>query len=85
MAKNLENLKLRALKSRYNAQKDNAFAILEIYLTNSVGIGEHPQIMDEIDKLIRSIADADGCLDVLSKYIEVDSQNDITDQNETQA
>lgn len=67
-----ENLKLRALKSRYNAQKDNAFATLEVYLSNSVGIGEHPQIMDEIDKLIRTIADADGCLEVLSKYIELD-------------
>jgi len=67
-----ENLKLRALKSRYNAQKDNAFATLEVYLSNSVGIGEHPQIMDEIDKLIRSIADADGCLEVISKYIELD-------------
>ena len=67
-----ENLKLRALKSRYNAQKDNAFATLEVYLSNSVGIGEHPQIMDEIDKLIRSIADADGCLEVISKYIEVE-------------
>jgi hypothetical protein len=68
-----ENLKLRALKSRYNAQKDNAFATLEVYLTNSAGIGEHPQIMDEIDKLIRSIADADGCLETISKYIEVDT------------
>jgi hypothetical protein len=68
-----ENLKLRALKSRYNAQKDNAFATLEVYLTNSAGIGEHPQIMDEIDKLIRSIADADGCLEVISKYIEIDT------------
>jgi hypothetical protein len=68
-----ENLKLRALKSRYNAQKDNAFATLEVYLTNSVGIGEHPQIMDEIDKLIRSIADADGCLETISKYIEIDT------------
>lgn len=68
-----ENLKLRALKSRYNAQKDNAFATLEVYLTNSVGIGEHPQIMDEIDNLIKSIAEADDCLEVLSKYIEVDT------------
>lgn len=77
-----ENLKLRALKSRYNAQKDNAFATLEVYLTNSVGIGEHPQIMDEIDKLIRSIADADGCLETISKYIEVDTP---TENQEPQA
>ncbi len=69
----VENLKLRALKSRYNAQKDNAFATLEVYLTNSAGIGEHPQIMDEIDKLIKSIAEADGCLETISKYIEVDT------------
>lgn len=68
-----ENLKLRALKSRYNAQKDEAFATLEVYLSNSVGIGEHPQIIDEMDKLVKSIAEADGCLEVLSKYIEVDS------------
>lgn len=77
-----ENLKLRALKSRYNAQKDNAFATLEIYLTNSVGIGEHPQIMDEIDKLIKSIAEADGCLETISKYIEVDTP---TENQEPQA
>jgi hypothetical protein len=68
-----ENLKLRALKSRYNAQKDEAFATLEVYLGNSVGIGEHPQIIDEMDKLIKTIAEADGCLEVLNKYIEVDS------------
>lgn len=73
MAMAAENLKLRALKSRYNAQKDNAFATLEVYLTNSAGIGEHPQIMDEIDKLIKSIAEADGCLETISKYIEVDT------------
>ena len=77
-----ENLKLRALKSRYNAQKDNAFATLEIYLTNSAGIGEHPQIMDEIDKLIKSIAEADGCLETISKYIEVDTP---TENQEPQA
>jgi hypothetical protein len=68
-----ENLKLRALKSRYNSQKDEAFATLEVYLGNSVGIGEHPQIIDEMDKLIKKIAEADGCLEVLAKYIEVDS------------
>jgi hypothetical protein len=78
-----ENLKLRALKSRYNAQKDNAFATLEVYLTNSTGIGEHPQIMDEIDKLIRSIADADGCLEVLSKYIEVDRPNETSTETQS--
>ena len=31
---------------------------LKIYLENSVGIGEHPQHIDEIDKQFQKIADA---------------------------
>tara|TARA_R110000824_G_scaffold7457_4_gene33343 strand:+ start:892 stop:1029 length:138 start_codon:yes stop_codon:yes gene_type:complete len=34
---------LKALEVRYEAQIAEAEAILEIYLENSVGIGEHPQ------------------------------------------
>ena len=59
-----------------------SFETLEVYLTNSAGIGEHPQIMDEIDKLIKSIAEADGCLETISKYIEVDTP---TENQEPQA
>ena len=80
-----ENLKLRALRSRYIAQKDEAFATLEVYLNNAAGIGEHPQIIEEMDKLIRSIADADGCLDALSKYIETEPQPEPQPKQENQA
>ena len=43
---------LTALEDRYNAQISEADATLKIYLENSVGIGEHPQHIDEVDKLI---------------------------------
>ena len=43
---------LDALKARYEAQILEADATLKIYLENSVGIGEHPQHIDEIDKLM---------------------------------
>ena len=43
---------LDALEARYEAQILEADATLKIYLENSVGIGEHPQHIDEIDKLM---------------------------------
>ena len=48
---NLRLAILDALEDRYNAQISEADATIQIYLTNPVGIGEHPQHLDEIDKL----------------------------------
>ena len=41
---------IQALEDRYEAEISAAHATINIYLTNSVGIGEHPQHLDEIDK-----------------------------------
>ena len=51
---------LSALEDRYNAQISEADATLKIYLENSVGIGEHPQHLEELDKLISKISSAEG-------------------------
>ena len=49
---------LQALEDKYNAQIFAADATIKIYLNNSVGIGEHPQHLEEIDKLLQQIVDA---------------------------
>ena len=41
-----------ALDARYNAQIAEAEATIKIYLEQSVGIGEHPQHIDEVDKFM---------------------------------
>lgn len=69
------NLKIQALKARYTAQKMEALATLEVYLTNAVGIGEHPQIIDEMDKLVSSIGGADDKIETLNKYFVEDQPN----------
>ena len=56
---------LEALKKRYEAQIAEAKVTLKIYLSNSVGIGEHPQHLDEIDKLLGTIAEAEDKLKVI--------------------
>ena len=54
----LEKTLLKALEDRYNAQISEADATIHVYLRNPVGIGEHPQVLDEIDKLLQKIVDA---------------------------
>ena len=49
---------LQALEDKYNAQISAADATIKIYLEKSVGIGEHPQHLEEIDKLMQKIVDA---------------------------
>jgi|TARA_B100000073_G_C23315192_1_gene404432 hypothetical protein len=59
---------LQALEDKYNAEISNADATIQIYLNNSVGIGEHPQHLEEIDKLVQKIADAQEKLQVIKSF-----------------
>ena len=64
----MKNAILDALEARYEAQIAEADATIKIYLENSVGIGEHPQHIDEIDKQLQKIAEADEKLKALEDY-----------------
>ena len=59
---------LEALEAKYNAQIAEADATIKIYLENSVGIGEHPQHIEEIDKQLQKIADAQEKLEVIESF-----------------
>ena len=61
---------LEALEARYNAQISEADATIKIYLENSVGIGEHPQHIEEVDKQLQKISDAQEKLDALEIFRE---------------
>jgi hypothetical protein len=59
---------LEALEKKYEAEIAEADATIKIYLTNSVGIGEHPQHLEEIDKLLQRIVDAEEKLKALIPF-----------------
>ena len=59
---------IEALAKRYEAQIAESEATLEIYLDHSVGIGEHPQHLDEMDKLFEKIATAKEKLEILEEF-----------------
>ena len=58
---------VQALKSKYDADYQMHKANLDIYLNNPVGIGEHPQHFEEMDKLVEAMTSARDKLEVLNE------------------
>ena len=56
---------VKALARKYEAEIAEAKATMEIYLDNSVGIGEHPQHIEEMDKIIHKIGEAKDKLSII--------------------
>ena len=65
-----KNIIYDALKAQFEAKRQKALATLTIYLTNPVGIGEHPQHLDEMVKLAEQLAEADDVVKTLEKTFE---------------
>ena len=64
----------RAALARFEAQKQEALATIEIYLTNPVGIGEHSNLLDEVEKHTVALADAEEKISVLKSHFEGQSE-----------
>jgi len=60
---------LEALRQRYEAQIAEADALVNLFLRHSVGIGEHPQNLEEIDKQLGKISQAEGKLSALDEFL----------------
>ena len=66
---------LNALHDKYEAQISAAHATINIYLNSSVGIGEHPQHIDELDKQLQIIVDAEEKLNILEDFGDGDGSS----------
>ena len=64
----IRSLILDALEKKYESDITKADATIKVYLENPVGIGEHPQIVDEVDKQISSICKAKEKLEELKNF-----------------
>ena len=57
-----------ALQLKYEGEIAEAQANVEVFLTNPVGIGEHPDLSGAIDTQMHRIAEAEDKLLALEKY-----------------
>ena len=62
------NKLLNAAKKHYEAKKSEALAHLDILLNKSVGIGEHTDILSEVNKWVESLSQAEENLQTLNKH-----------------
>lgn len=57
--------KLEAAKKYYEGIAAEAEATIDMYLNFSVGIGEHPQVMEELRKQIEKLSEARDGIDTI--------------------
>ena len=65
----MRELMLKALKSHAVAHIEKHRMNVEVYLNNPVGVGEHSDIMDTIEKELNAIAEYHDQLEVLNTYL----------------
>ena len=59
---------LTALEAHAKGHIEKHRINIEVYLTNPVGIGEHSDIIETIEKELDEIALYEGHLDIIKKY-----------------
>lgn len=57
----------KALEAKYQAKIDEAVAVLDLYFNKSVGVGEHPDIVDVLDKYLTMLDENQGKLATLQR------------------
>jgi len=64
----MRELMLNALRNHAVAHIEKHKLNVEIYLNNPVGVGEHSDIMDTIEKELELMAKYNDHLEILEKY-----------------
>jgi len=57
----------RALEAKYQADIEEALAVVDLYFNKPVGVGEHPDILTELDKYMGLLESSMGKLEILKK------------------
>ena len=63
-----EGTMITALKKHAEGKIAMAKATAQVYMNRPVGIGEHPQVMEELEKQFMEIAKYDDILQMIEKY-----------------
>ena len=65
---------LKAVRSHAQGHIDKHLANIEVYLSNPVGVGEHPDIVEAIEKELEEIGIYQNQLDILDAYFKSPTQ-----------
>ena len=63
----------QASEAHFRAMKLEAEAVLDTYFNSAVGIGEHSDIPEEVNKWVERMSTAEDALETLAHYTVLDS------------
>lgn len=72
----VSSLLMRATLARFEAERQQALATIELYLNAPVGIGDHPDIIGELATATSLLAGAEEALDSLNRNFLRPSQEE---------
>ncbi|MDC1324973.1 hypothetical protein N8257_00515 [Ulvibacter sp.] len=77
---------ISAAESHYRAKMDEAGLTMKIYMTSSVGVGEHPQVFEEFRNSLEAYKDARENFQLIqelkAQYIKTtQDQEEVADEN----
>jgi hypothetical protein len=65
-----------ALTLKYRSEMAEAEATLLVYFNNPVGIGEHPQHLEEMDKFVEKMTNAKDKLEMIETVYKYNTKKD---------
>jgi len=71
----MSQLILDAILKQAEAKEATAIANLNNYMQNAAGIGEHPDVVAECDKLVKDIAEARETKETVKALVEQSNNN----------
>ena len=70
---------VRATVAKFEAERQEAIAVIELYLNHPAGVGEHPNIINEISTAITRLANADEAVSAIERNF-LSQQEDVEDE-----
>tara|TARA_R110001632_G_scaffold84689_1_gene186579 strand:+ start:147 stop:395 length:249 start_codon:yes stop_codon:yes gene_type:complete len=81
----MRDMIIGALKSKLLGDVNSHIANIEIMITNPVGVGDHPTIIDTIDKELSALEHANGKLNNLVRFFERRQDDAIEEKKESKS
>lgn len=75
-----ENKFIKGIYNEYLGKKLQSVAELEVYLSNPVGVGEHPDVSKEIKTKLEQVAHYDGVITLINNLFTQDKSQEKTKQ-----
>ena len=79
----IKNVMINATRSYLVGGVNKHLANIEVYMNQTVGIGEHSDIIETIDLELDKAAAYHDKLEILTKYFPLEQTKEKTDGNET--